>query len=198
MLKDPFQWFPNPFFGTVLGYSFLLISLADSPLPRLFNRDGKKMPVLVQDRWSFLLIQIAEALALIAGLALRYFRIGATGALVQYVGLIIMVAGSLFRSWAMLSLGRYFARVVEIESGHRLITGGPYRYVRHPAYTGMVMIFLGALLGIGTWAGALVGTTIIGVATLYRIDVEERVLVQQFGEEYRAFMKARGRLLPGL
>ncbi|HEY6073282.1 MAG TPA: isoprenylcysteine carboxylmethyltransferase family protein [Anaerolineales bacterium] len=197
MLKDPFHWFPDLLFGSILGYSFLLISLIDSLLPRIFNSRRKAPAVIVQDRWSFLLIQIAEILTLGGGLILRYFRIGITSAFFQYAGLVIMISGFLFRSWAMLSLGRYFSRVVEIENGHHLITTGPYRYVRHPAYTGMLMIFLGALLGIGTWAGALFGMLVLGAATLYRIRVEEKVLLQQFGEEYLQYGARRGRLLPG-
>ncbi len=196
MLKDPFHWFPSLLFGTILGYSFLLVSTVDSLLPRFFDRERKARPLVVQDRWSFLLIQLAEIAALVMGLACRYFNLGVTGAVVQYAGLVIMVGGFLFRSWAMWKLGRFFSRVVEIESGHQLITDGPYRYLRHPAYTGMILIFLGALLGLGTWVGALIGSALIGAATLYRINVEEKFLTQNFGNEYRDYMKRTWRIFP--
>ena len=195
MLKDPFGWFPSPLFGTILGYTFLLGILIDSLLPRYLNQ--KSVPVLTSDRASFLSINVAELLAILSGLTLRYFNIGVTGVAAQYVGLIIMVAGFLLRSWALWRLGRFFSRVVQIESGHQLITNGPYRFLRHPAYTGMLMIFFGFLLGISTWLGALLGLILIGVAVLYRINIEERVLTENFGNEYRAYIKRTWRIFPG-
>jgi protein-S-isoprenylcysteine O-methyltransferase Ste14 len=197
MLKDPFGWFPSPLFGTILGYAFLLGILIDSLLPRYLNPNQKPAPVLKRDRASFLSINVAELLAILSGLTLRYLNLGVTGPFAQYAGLIIMVAGFLFRDWALWWLGRFFSRFVQIESGHQLITDGPYRFLRHPAYTGMLMIFSGFLLGCGTWLGALSGLVLIGFAVLYRIKIEEKVLAEKFGDAYRAYMKRTWRLFPG-
>jgi protein-S-isoprenylcysteine O-methyltransferase Ste14 len=197
MLKDPFGWLPNPLFGTILGYTFLLGILIDSLLPRYFNSDQKSVPVLTADRASFLSINFAELLAILSGLTMRYFNMGVTGIAAQYAGLIIMVAGFLFRDWALWSLGRFFSRIIQIESEHQLITNGPYRFLRHPAYTGMLMIFFGFLLGIGTWLGSLLGLILIGASVLYRINIEEKVLTENFGNEYRAYIKRTWRILPG-
>ena len=197
MLKDPFNWFPSPLFGTILGYTFLFGILIDSLLPRYLNPDQKSEPVLTGDRASFLSINAAELLAILSGLTLRYFNLGVTSTAAQYAGLIIMVAGFLLRDWALWRLGRFFSRVVQIENGHQLITNGPYRYLRHPAYTGMLMIFFGFLLGIGTWLGALLGLILIGASVLYRINIEEKVLAENFGNEYRAYIKRTWRIFPG-
>jgi protein-S-isoprenylcysteine O-methyltransferase Ste14 len=197
MLKDPFGWFPSPLFGTILGYTFLLGILIDSLLPRYLNPDQKSTPILRRDRVSFLSINAAELLAILSGLTLRYFNLGVTSTAAQYAGLIIMVAGFLLRDWALWRLGRFFSRVVQIENGHQLITNGPYRYLRHPAYTGMLMIFFGFLLGIGTWLGALLGLILIGASVLYRINIEEKVLAENFGNEYRAYIKRTWRIFPG-
>jgi protein-S-isoprenylcysteine O-methyltransferase Ste14 len=197
MLKDPFGWFPNPLFGTILGYTFLLGILIDSLLPRYFISPQKPAPVFTGDRASFLSINVAELLAILSGLTLRYFKIGVTGTAGQFAGLMIMIAGFLFRDWALWWLGRFFSRFVQIKSGHQLITNGPYRFLRHPAYTGMLMIFFGFLLGIGTWLGALLGLILIGIAVLYRINVEEKVLAENFGNEYHDYMKRTWRIFPG-
>lgn len=197
MLKDPFHWFPDQVFGTLLGYVFLMSILLDSLLPMLFHREGRAAAARVQDQWSYVLIHATVLLTLGAGLVLRLSRIGVTRTWVQYLGLLVLLGGAFIRLWSMVTLGQYFSRVVAIQKGHRLITSGPYRFVRHPAYTGMMMIYVGALLGIGTWAGALLTLLLLGAAVLYRIRVEEQALLQQFGEEYRRYGEGRGRLLPG-
>jgi protein-S-isoprenylcysteine O-methyltransferase Ste14 len=108
-----------------------------------------------------------------------------------------MLVGSLLRNWALLSLGKFFSRVVEIESEHRIITSGPYRWLRHPAYTGMLLINVGVLMAIGTWLGSLIALILILAATLYRIRVEENLLIETFKDEYRRYMAHTWLLFPG-
>lgn len=74
---------------------------------------------------------------------------------------------------------------------------GPYRWLRHPAYTGMLLMYAGINMALGTWLGTLIGVGVFLTATLYRIQVEEKALVEAFGEQYRAYMRHTWRLLPG-
>ena len=108
-----------------------------------------------------------------------------------------MLAGLLLREWSILVLGAFFSPVVEIEAGHRLVTAGPYRWIRHPAYTGMILYFLGISLALATWVGALVVLAAMVAATLYRMRVEEDLLLAAFGAEYQAYMSRTWRLFPG-
>jgi len=176
MFHDPFGWFPSDLFSTVLGYLALLVFVGDELIGRYINRKKPQGPQKSGDRYSFILILVAEyVVALGVGIACRYFNIGTFTGLVQYFGLVILTGGFVIRAWAMLKLGRFFSRVVEIENGHQLITDGPYRWFRHPAYTGMVTIFLGLNLSLGSWVGALAGFSIVLAAAYYRIRVEEKV-----------------------
>ena len=106
------------------------------------------------------------------------------------------ICGILLREWAILSLGRAFTVVVEVNPGQSLVTSGPYRWVRHPMYTALFLVtvvyfLISANWFIGmTWIGWIVGT----VASTVRD--EEAVLVAKFGDEYQAYMRRTRRFLP--
>jgi len=111
------------------------------------------------------------------------------------VGLAIMVLGMALRFSAILTLGRYFTFVVMVGGDQRVIDTGLYRWVRHPSYTGSLLIVAGALLATTSLA-ALAGVLPVLAGLLYRIDVEERALSDQLGEEYRSYARRTKRLVP--
>ncbi len=111
-------------------------------------------------------------------------------------GVAIVLAGAALRDWAILSLGRYFRRVVTIEPGQRIVRLGPYSALRHPSYTGLLLILTGFGLTFGSWVSAG-AALLIGIAgILPRIRVEERALAQAFGSDYTAYANSTDRLLP--
>lgn len=196
MFKDPSHWFPNLLFTNLFGILIVLIFLVDYLIPRLNSRSAQK-PVQNRDRGSFILIYISTLLGFAAGIAFRYFNIGTLTGFFQYLGLFVMLCGSLLRNWALLSLGRFFSRVVQIEGEHQIITNGPYHWLRHPAYTGMILANTGVVMALGTWLGALIAFAFLLAATLYRIRIEENLLAEVFGDEYRRYMTHTWRLFPG-
>lgn len=107
------------------------------------------------------------------------------------------MAAVALREWAVIKVGRFFSRTVQIEAEHRLIRDGPYQWIRHPAYTGMVFIYVGIALALGTWVGAALSLALMLAATTYRIIVEERQLTTVLGDEYRDYMARTWRLFPG-
>lgn len=196
MFKDPGHWFPNSLFANVFGLLVILVFLSDYLIPRQKNRSTQG-PVQHGDRGSFILIYISTLLGFAVGILLRYQNKGIWAGAFQYIGLLTMLAGSLIRSWALLSLGAFFSRVVQIETEHRIIKTGPYRWIRHPAYTGMIIANVGAIMALGTWLGALIVLVLMLFSTLYRIRVEEALLLEAFGTEYRDYMSQTWRLFPG-
>jgi protein-S-isoprenylcysteine O-methyltransferase len=100
--------------------------------------------------------------------------------------------------WAILVLGRYFKVMVSIQDGHQVVDRGPYRRVRHPSYTGCILVMAGLGLAEGDWISLAImlfgGLLAFGV----RIRVEEHVLRQALGEEYAAYMRRTARLVPGV
>ena len=113
-----------------------------------------------------------------------------------YVGLSLMVIGILFRQWAIWVLGRFFSTKVRIVSDHRIVMEGPYRYLRHPSYTGTLMILLGLGLASRTWLGTVIILALFSLVIGYRINVEENALKAEFGKEYIEYAKKTKRLFP--
>ena len=113
-------------------------------------------------------------------------------------GIALMWAGIGLRMWAILTLGDSFRTSVEVHKGQRVIDRGPYRWIRHPSYTGLMLTILGIGVADGTWASAAVALALPLPALLRRISVEEKVLVDTLGEPYAKYRSRTKRLIPGV
>jgi protein-S-isoprenylcysteine O-methyltransferase Ste14 len=113
-------------------------------------------------------------------------------------GVALVVLGLALRQWAAGTLGHYFTRSITIRAGHRVITSGPYRFVRHPGYAGILVSVVGLALTLGNWLS--VALMVIGflLAHIPRINAEEAALEANLGEQYRQFQRTRKRLIPGV
>ena len=112
------------------------------------------------------------------------------------VGLIVFAIGLIIRWVAIIHLGRFFTVNVAIAEDHQLITTGPYRYVRHPSYTGTLLVFLGfglCMLNIYSLAAVFLP---IAAAFLRRMHVEEEALRSAFGQRYQSYADRTRRLIP--
>ena len=114
------------------------------------------------------------------------------------VGALIFLVGDLLTLWAHQALGKLWSPVLEIREEHRLVTSGPYRYVRHPIYASFLVICAGLALLSANWLIAV--TWFAGAAIIFRrrISAEEEMMIEEFGDEYRDYMTKTGRLLPRL
>jgi protein-S-isoprenylcysteine O-methyltransferase Ste14 len=97
----------------------------------------------------------------------------------------------------MFVLGRRFSGLVAIQPGHELVTDGPYRYVRHPSYLGMMLGLVGWALVFRSATG-LAASALALLVLAVRIGDEEALLASQFGEPYEAYRRRSWRLVPGL
>jgi protein-S-isoprenylcysteine O-methyltransferase Ste14 len=152
-----------------------------------------------RDRGSLFILLIGLAGAGMLGAYLR--RVDATrirGAWPLWTGLALIVIGIVIRWTAILTLRRYFTVDVAIQRDHQLIDRGIYSVVRHPAYSGSLVSFAGLGIALGNWL-SLAALMIIGIAALsYRIAVEERALIDHFGDRYRDYARRTKRLIPGV
>jgi protein-S-isoprenylcysteine O-methyltransferase len=113
-------------------------------------------------------------------------------------GLALMVSGLLLRWWSVVHLGRFFTVNVAVADDHCVIVTGPYRVIRHPSYTGMLLTCLGVGVCFGNYASLLVMIVPIVALTLKRVRVEEEALSSALGQGYRTYMGHTKRLIPGI
>jgi protein-S-isoprenylcysteine O-methyltransferase Ste14 len=113
-------------------------------------------------------------------------------------GIALMWVGAGLRIWSVTTLGHYFQLMVVVQDDHRVIEAGPYRFVRHPAYLGILISFVGVGLVSSDWVAFGLFMLGIGVMLVARIKFEERTLVQALGSEYSLYMQRTARLVPGV
>ena len=114
------------------------------------------------------------------------------------VGLGIASAGVVLRTGAIVTLGRFFTYDVTIQPGHRVVTTGPYRWVRHPSYAGGLVGLLGIGVALGSAAAVLALVLVPLIGVLLRIQYEERTLRSALGADYDAYAAHTPRLIPGI
>lgn len=114
----------------------------------------------------------------------------------RWLGCALLAGGLALRLWAIRVLARWFTVDVTIQDDHRLIRHGPYRYLRHPSYTGALLAFYGLAVGLGNVLSLLAIVLPVTWAFLRRIRVEEATLTQAFPREYPDYAAHSWRLLP--
>jgi protein-S-isoprenylcysteine O-methyltransferase Ste14 len=114
-----------------------------------------------------------------------------------YLGITLMLLGIVLRQWAMAVLGRYFSSILGTQKEQRVVDTGPYRFVRHPSYTGVLLLQIGIGLSLLSWGAVIVIFLLFGIAFGYRIRVEEKILISELGDSYISYMRrTKKRLIP--
>jgi protein-S-isoprenylcysteine O-methyltransferase len=125
---------------------------------------------------------------------LRSLRFGPVNPFVGLISVLLCAAGIAYAIWARWHLGRNWSAVPAVKEGHELVTSGPYASVRHPIYAGMLLALLGTVLTLG---GATVGIFVVCcIVFLWRVQVEERLMQQQFPGQYAAYRSRTKALIP--
>jgi protein-S-isoprenylcysteine O-methyltransferase len=112
------------------------------------------------------------------------------------IGVTLFCLGVVLRWYAIIYLGRLFTVDVAIAADHRVIDSGPYRYLRHPSYTGLLLVCLGLGVGLANWIALLVITVPITLAIVQRLRIEEAALTASLGQSYRQYANRTARLVP--
>jgi protein-S-isoprenylcysteine O-methyltransferase Ste14 len=118
------------------------------------------------------------------------------GGAVFAAGIACIWAGLALRLWAVMTLGRFFRLVVLVQSGHRVIRSGPYRVLRHPAYSGTMLTMIGLGLCLDSWLGLALCVLVPLVGYARRISVEEATLRDRLGPDYIEYSRTTRRLVP--
>ncbi|MBN2723205.1 MAG: isoprenylcysteine carboxylmethyltransferase family protein [Deltaproteobacteria bacterium] len=111
-------------------------------------------------------------------------------------GMVFLVSGIMVRLGGFLYLGKYYDYNIRVRSEHKLVTTGIYRYVRHPLYLGTLLLFTGVPFLTGSLVGFLILVTVSLPSLYYRITVEEKMLVEHFGDSYLNYRAKTPALVP--
>ena len=127
-----------------------------------------------RDRGSGALIIFTVLVSIVLALSLGYAGVGPLPDWVFYPGIFLMLAGVLVRQWAIAVLGRLFSSTVRVAEDHRVVVKGPYRLVRHPSYTGVLITFIGLALAVQSWGALLVLIGVFSFSYGYRMGSRRR------------------------
>jgi protein-S-isoprenylcysteine O-methyltransferase Ste14 len=177
-----FVWIASEIFGAML-------------IPRLRRRSATRVK---RDRGSAALVMVTVFLSISIAFAFGYTGIGMLPDWVFYLGISLMFLGVLVRQYAIAILGRFFSLTVQIAEDHKVVDKGPYRLVRHPSYTGILITFIGLSLAVQSLGALLVLLAVFGISFGYRMHVEERTLTSELGQDYASYMRRTKRLIPFL
>jgi Putative protein-S-isoprenylcysteine methyltransferase len=190
----PDNWFPSQFASStfmILFCVWILSEIINTLISRknsqTTNKDKGSSWVIIAVFWSVLFIAFT----------LRGFGIGIFGGNLQYAGLVLLAVGTILRQWSIWVLGKHFTGQVQVRKNAKLVTNGPYSYIRHPSYTGGMLSLIGITLAVGTWFGALIAFILSLIAFQYRIHIEEEALQEVFGSEYEEYRNKTYKLFPG-
>jgi protein-S-isoprenylcysteine O-methyltransferase Ste14 len=193
--KDVQGFIGNP---ARLGYTVIIILLQVFivfKFPEIGNSKQKK-PSL-REQLSLLPFQIIPLAIVITAAYTDRHNIAIFGELaaIRYLGLIIFALGFILMNWAEISLGKQFSVYVTIQDDHKLVTHGPYRYIRHPRYLGIIMFAIGISMVYRSWL-ALILVVALTLTILWRIKVEEALLHKAFGTEWEVYTQKSWYLVP--
>jgi protein-S-isoprenylcysteine O-methyltransferase Ste14 len=114
-----------------------------------------------------------------------------------WFGLALTAGGLAFTVWARVYLGSNWSGSVQVKEDHELVRSGPYRWVRHPIYTGLLAAFVGSGVALDEWRG-LLAFMIVFAGLCYKLRLEERWMIETFGDAYLDYRKHSKALIPGV
>jgi protein-S-isoprenylcysteine O-methyltransferase Ste14 len=193
-LRDVPEALPIPYMVSIYCWFVLEVGLLVRDLIRRRARLG-------QDRGTRAIVALSLGGAIFVGVLSRQW-LPALDTPVPDVfavaGLVVIWAGLAVRVWAVLTLGRSFSTFVQVDAGQEVVSSGPYRWVRHPSYTGLLLIAVGFGLGARNWLSIVVCVVVPLLGLVPRIAVEESELIRTLGARYRDYQKGTDRLVPKL
>jgi protein-S-isoprenylcysteine O-methyltransferase len=189
-LQETGMQLPNPLvLAAIYGLSELYLALTRRSRTQAISRDRRSLMLL----WTIIIVSLwlgIQMVWLFPNATVRYLRE------FYLAGFLLFLGGLILRWYSIGYLCRYFTVDVSISAEHKLVDSGPYRYIRHPTYTGALLAFLGLGFCFGNWLSILFMTVPIIAAFLWRIRIEEHALNDALGEEYRAYTQRTKRLIP--
>ena len=153
-------------------------------------QDRGSMGILIGLQWVGLALNFSLA-GLFQAAAISWHQTALFG-----IGVALILLGVALRWYAIWTLGRYFTRDVAVSTDQKIVQNGPYRYIRHPAYSGTFLTMAGVGLAMTNWASPFALLICVLLGHMYRVRVEEKALIQTIGQPYIVYMQRTRRFIP--
>jgi protein-S-isoprenylcysteine O-methyltransferase Ste14 len=162
------------------------------------TRTIARNPFNKQDAGTRLLIKIGNGIAFFLALFLSFLPLFVIPSqrIFLNAGIAILIIGSLFRQYSIRILGKYFTPEVIVDTNQPVIESGPYRWIRHPGYSGAFLMFLGIGLAFGSWLSLIVFFLEAFFVYSRRVKAEEKAMLETIGEPYRVYLARTKRFIP--
>lgn len=186
-------------FHLIVFYVALIVCFAPEWIGTFFQRVEKG--AVKRDRGSHVWVVVA----ICVGVFVAFFLVNADfpgttlashQALQFWIGIGVMFCGLAFRWYAIKVLGKFFTRTVATRVGQYVVDAGPYWWIRHPSYSGALLMFLGMGIAMTNWAALLAVMAGVAVGYGWRVHVEEQALCADLGQPYRDYMQHTRRFIP--
>jgi protein-S-isoprenylcysteine O-methyltransferase Ste14 len=194
----------NGFISNTARLSYLLTACALNAFAAFrIPEVGKKSPGhKVRSDRQHLTVVLLQAITTTMVLVLPYcdrheLGVFAESPAIRFPGLLLYSFGFLVMHFAQSYLGDQFSVEVGVREGHRLVTDGPYKIIRHPRYLGIILFVIGIAMVFRSWLGVLIAVATI-VVLLWRMRDEEALMHQEFGLEWERYARRTHRLIPHL
>ena len=186
----PFVWPYAPVFWLAFFWAFAPeFRIVRQAQRTTSTADAKSLHVIVFGMWVATFA--AFGIASLPALQFHTHRVA-----VYFLGVAVLVCGSLLRRHCWRMLGTSFTGDVRASADQQVVTRGAYAILRHPSYTAGILLNTGMGIALGSWLSAILMAVASFSVYVYRMHVEERALLAAIGEPYRAFMATRKRLIP--
>jgi protein-S-isoprenylcysteine O-methyltransferase Ste14 len=198
-IRDASGYFQN---AARSGYFFMMIGLtllAVLFVPGEGRGSGEGEKTLKRQKSAILFLQITSVSAVLIGPYSDRHAIGVIeeSGIIRILGLCMTFTGYTLMNAAVVTLGRQFSVDVTIQKNHKLITGGIYRFIRHPRYLGIMMFMFGISLVFRSWVAVVLSVFTVAVL-IWRIVDEEKLLSREFVKEWEDYRSRSWRLIPFL
>ncbi len=159
-----------------------------------FRRHGTQ--IKNQDKGSRLLLSIGLYISVLIAFYFAFRNITPLPSWTFYTGIFLMILGISIRQWSIKELGSYFSVNVGFQKGQKVVENGPYKLVRHPSYTGLILTLIGIGLALQSWAAVIIMILGFSLTFGYRIHIEEKLLISKLNGDYIQYMHKTKRLIP--
>lgn len=188
------SWPGQIVFYAVIAVYIAVNAIVDANMQR--HAPNLKVNPSMSSKISTSLGGLTLIIVILIALWLGYTEIGLLPDWAYILGLSLAFLGLAIIVWGKLTLGRNYSNQLLIFQGHELVQQGPYKFVRHPIYTGGLLAFVGLGLLVQSWVDLVITLIMFGVVFEYRMSVEEKILISEFGDQYLSYSKRVRRLIP--